>query len=177
MENKNLIKEFHLCNVRKKQINNYEFIKEIKAKDSRIIQEVIDVIENKGKVYGFEKNKKLKAIFLFEKVKNEKKKTLKLSKKILLDDIDKEMEQQFENILISNFVQYVALEDISKVIFENQEIVPEVVKVGKFGIALSSLIVILSTIIGTVFFNDYWYIFFGAGIAIGTICGAVIKKK
>lgn len=177
MDNKNLIKGFHICNIRKNKINDSEFVEDIKTKDSKITQEVMDVIENKGKVYGVKKDQKLKAIFLFERVENEKKKTLKLSKKIFVDEINKEMEQQIENKLLERMAQDVALEEVSKVIFEDKEIVPEEVKIGKTSIALSSFIFILSIIIGMVFFYDHWYICMGAGIAIGAICGAVIKKR
>lgn len=177
MENKNLTNGFHLCNIKKNQINDAEFMQEVESKDNKINQEVMDVIKNKGKVYGFKKDKKLKAIFIFEKVKNEKKATLKLSKKIYIDEINEEMQKQLEQILISYISQYVALEEISKIIFEDKEIVPELIKVGKFRITLGTLILLLSTIIGIAFFNKSWYIFMGAGIAIDAIYGAVVKTK
>lgn len=176
MAKNDLTKGFHLCDIGKKKINKEEFVEEIKAKDAKIAEEVINVLSNKGEVCGFKKDKKLKAIYLFEREKEEKKVILKLSKKIMVDEISEEMEKELDDVLLTNFIEVVALEEISKVVFEDKEIVPKTVKVGKFNIAIGSLSLAIGTIIGVLFLGDDWYIGVMLGISIGAMFGAIISS-
>jgi hypothetical protein len=177
MKKESLNKDYRLCDVSKNKANQIEFIKELKEKDSKVVEKIIAILDNHGLVYGFKKDIILKAIYLFKKEKDDEKYILKLEESIMTDEITDEMKDELERQLLEELSEYVAFEDYSKVVFNNKEVVPKTVRIGKTNVALGGLIFALGTIIGILFMGDSWYLGVCIGLFLGSGCSEIIKKR
>lgn len=132
------------------------------------------ILENKGLMFGLKKDKKLKAIYLFDSRKENNNRILIFTEKILLDEINEEVEKEFEKVINQEFVELVSLEDYSKVEWGDEEIVPKTVKVGKYVVPLGTLFFIIGVIIGIIF--DDIFIGMCLGIGLGASSAMIVRK-
>jgi len=168
------IKEYSVCTVSKSNLKKEEFFDEILSIDTTIKEKIQNVLSNHGLIYGLKKDKKLKAIYMFESYVEDKKRILKFTEKILLNEINKEVQEEFEKLIKDELSEFVSLEDYSKIEWGDNVIVPKMVKVGKYNIPLGSLMFFVGIIFGIVT-NDLTM-----GICIGICLGcgsAVIMKR
>lgn len=169
------IKGYSIFDISKGTLKKEDFFDEIKNKDSKIKEKIEKILQNKGLAVGLKKDKKLKAVYLFEAVEEDNKKILRFTEKIILEEITNEIQEKFEKDLITEFTELVSLEDYAKVEWDDNTIVPKTVKVGKYNIPLGSLMFLLGTIFG-ILIDDLTM-----GICIGLClgCGSaiIVKRK
>lgn len=169
-----MIEGYSLCNISKGTLKKEKFFDEIKNKDSKIQEKLEKTLKNKGLAFGLKKDKKLKAVYLFEATTEEKKNILRFTEKILLEEITNEIQEKIEKDLITEFAELVSLEDYAKVEWDDNIIIPKTVKVGKYNVPLGSLMFLLGIIFG-ILMDDLVL-----GICVGSCLGcgsAIIVKK
>lgn len=168
------IKGYSIFDISKGTLKKEDFFDEIKNKDSKIKEKIEKILQNKGLAWGLKKDKKLKAVYLFEAVEEDNKKILRFTEKIILEEITNEIQEKFEKDLITEFTELVSLEDYAKVEWDGNTIIPKTVKVGKYNIPLGSLMFLICIIFG-ILMDDLVL-----GICVGSVLGcsfAVIVKK
>lgn len=156
----------------KKKIEQENFLNEIIVKDAGIKKEITGVLDRKGCVYGLAKKGVLKAVYIFDKITDENKNLLKFYKSIFLDEVENK-KKEFEDAIIEDLKEKVALEQIEKVDWEDIEIEPNTME-GFSGISLS-LGISLGLLYGVILKNISIGILMG--ISIGLMFGAVVKRK
>ena len=93
------IKGYSVCTITKGTLKKGEFFEEIEVKEPKIKEKAIEIVENKGIIYGLKKDKKLKAIYLFNSKHEDDGEVLLFIEKILLDEISEEViSDEGENI-------------------------------------------------------------------------------
>lgn len=169
------IREYSVCNVSKSILKKDEFFEDILSRDTMIKEKIQNILSNNGIIYGLKKDKKLKAVYLFESITEDKKHILRFTEKIILDEISKEIQEEFEKCIIEELSEFVSLEDYSKIEWGDNIIVPKMVKVGKYNLPLGSLMFVVGVAFG-LFTND---LFFGIMIGIVLGCGSavIVKRK
>jgi len=169
------IKGYSVCNASKNMLKKDELFEDILTRDKKIKEKIQNILSDNGMIYGLKKDKKIKAVYLFESTFEDKKHILKFTEKIILDEINKEIQEKFEECIISELSEFVSLEEYSKIEWGDNIIVPKKVKIGKYSIALGSFMVIIGTIFGFLI-NDLVL-----GVCIGTILGysigAIVEEK
>ena len=166
------IKGYDICNVTKRKIEKEEFLSEIQIKDSKIKEKIINVLENKGCVYGLKKKGIFKAIYIFDNKKVDNKKVLKFNKSLYVEEA-RDKKEQFEKAIIEELKEKVTMEEVSKVDWGDIEIEPN--KIAGFSGLTFSVCISLGIIYGMLFDNLALGISFG--VAIGLCFGAVVKSK
>lgn len=169
------VKGYSVCDISKGTLKKEEFFNEIENRDSNIREKLESVLQNKGLVFGLKKDKKLKAVYIFESANEDKKKILRFTEKILLDEIDNEIQEKFEKDLINEFKELVSLEEYAKVEWNENVIVPKTLKVGKHSVPIGSLIFLLFIIFGIII--DDVAIGMCMGLAFGCGYAIIVKRK
>lgn len=168
------IKGYSVCDISKGTLKKEEFFQEIEVKEPKIKEKAIQILENKGVMYGLKKDKKLKAIYLFDSRVENNNRILIFTEKILLDEINEEVEKEFEKAINQELIELVSLEDYKKVEWGDEEIVPKTVKVGKYAVPLGTLFFIIGVIIGIIF--DDIFIGMCLGIGLGASSAMIVRK-
>jgi len=168
------IKGYSVCDISKGTLKKEDFFEEIEVKEPKIKEKAMKIIENKGVMFGLKKDKKLKAIYLFDSKVEKDNRVLMFTEKILLDEINEEVEKEFEKVLNQEFIELVSLEDYSKVEWGDEEIVPRTVKVGKYAISLGALFFAIGVAIGIIF--DDIFIGMCLGIGLGGSSAMIVRK-
>ena len=119
------IKGYAVCTITRGTLKKGEFFEEIEVKEPKIKEKALKIVENKGIIYGLKKDKKLKAIYLFDSKSEDDGKVLLFIEKILLDEINEEVEKEFEKALNQEMIELVSLEDYKRVEWGEDEIVPK----------------------------------------------------
>lgn len=166
---------YSICNITKVMLKKNDFFEQIEKKDIKIKEKIQTTLNNKGLIFGFKKDKKLKAIYIFESVIENKKRILKFTEKILLEEISKELQDNFEKNISNELMELVSLEDYEEIEWNGNVIVPKTIKLGKYNIPLGSLLFILGIIFGAII-ND---ITIGICMGLGLSCGsaAILREK
>lgn len=168
------IKGYSVCDITKGTLKKEGFFEEIENKEPKIKEKVEKILEDKGVMFGLKKDKKLKAIYLFDsKVENDGR-ILIFSEKILLDEINEEIVKEFEKVLNQELIELVSLEDYKKVEWGDDEIVPKTVKLGKYAISLGTVFFVVGITIGIIF--DDIFIGMCLGIGLGASSAMIVRK-
>ena len=170
MKNKN--HGYNICNVTNKTMKKEDSIKELEKIETNIKAEIINILENKGYVYGLMDKDTLKAVYLFENTKSENKNILVFKTSLCTDDVKDKIEQ-FEKIVLEELKEIVNFGICSKVIWNDIEIEPNTIN-GFSGFNFS-ICIFLGILYGIIF--DNIAVGLPLGVAIGLCFGAVVKKK
>lgn len=144
---------------------------ELEEKEEKIEEKISQVLEEGGEVFALGKKKIFKAVYLFKVVNDENKKTIVFDKKIVLDEVS-HCTEEFENDLSSILGQSVAEGQYSKAVFENKEIEPHSIKIGKLEISSVVIWYVLGLLL-SILFNDIIWICMG--FCFGLSLGYVVK--
>lgn len=168
------VKGYGICNVTKKKIEKEDFLSELQKVDSNIKAEILEVLESQGYVYGLKKKKVLKAVYLFDNKQEENKKVLVFNKSICSEEI-KDIIKEFENVLITELKGKVVIEEFSKVIWNDIEILPRNIRNGKFSMLAFSLCFFLGFLFGIG--TDNLLIGLSLSLLFGLCFGEKVDKK
>lgn len=169
------IKGYSVCSISKGTLKKEDFFDEIKNKDLNVKEKIQNILSNHGIIYGLKKDKKLKAVYLFESITEDKKRILKFTEKILLEEINKEIQEEFEKDITEELSEFVSLEEYSKIVWDENVIVPKMVKVGKYNLPLGSLMFVVGVIFGIL--TDDLAMGMCIGICLGCGSAVIMKKK
>ena len=166
------IKGYEICNITKRKIEKGKIIlSEIKKIDNNITEKINSVLNNKGCIFGLKEKNNLKAIYLFENVKEDGKKILKFEKCVYTKDVESKKEE-FEKAITEELKEKVTFEDYTKVYWDDIEITPK--EIGNISTGASSGL-IMGLIYGIIFNNLALGLL--VGISIGLCFGVAVKKK
>ncbi len=166
------IKGYRVCNITKKSMEKENYINELQEIDSNIKEDIINVLENKGYIYGLEANNLVKAVYLFDCTKNDNKKIIVFNKSLYTEDTKNKIDE-FEKIIIEELKELVNWGECSKIIWNDIEIEPN--NTNGFSIPTFSICTSIGLLYGIVFNNLAIGLLFG--VAIGSCFGAVVKRK
>ncbi len=167
------IKGYKVCSIN--NLKNVDLFEEIELKSPNIKENIKRVIEGKGIIYALKKNKKLKSIYLFESIKEEKNRLLRFIEKVSVDEISEEIEQELEKNIYEEFTELVTFEDYDKIEWNDKEIIPKMVKIGKFNITLGGLCLFLGITVGIIIDDLIWGT--TIGIIAGSAVGSIVRNK
>lgn len=166
------IEGYKVCNVTNKSIEKENYINDLQKIDSNIKEKIINVLENKGHIYGLEKMNSLKAVYIFDNIKDNNKKVVVFNKLLYVEDAKDKM-NEFEKIIIEELKELVNWGECSKVIWNDIEIEPN--NANAFSFPTFSMCISLGLLYGIIFDNLAIGLLFG--VSIGSCFGAVVKRK
>lgn len=166
------IGKYGICQITSKNIKKWDFSK-IKKDDSDIKNDVERIIKNDGVIFCLYKKKILVSLYLFELTVENDKQVLRLYKNITLDEAN-DCIDEFEEDMVVLLGDTVADSSsrIDKAFWQDKEIEPEHIKVGKLEIS-TSLIWILVGIIFWIIFDSF--IFFVIYLCLSVSSGYAVK--
>jgi len=151
---------------------------EVLEKDSEIVNDIKKALDNGGEVFGLSKKKILKSIYIFKVIKIENERVLVFDKKLILDEVSKctqEFENDLETILGSTIVER---DDVDKAIWNDKEIEPVAVNVGKYEWPVALSFIFLGIFMWIVFDNFMWFwIYLPLAFSSGYTIKATEKKR
>lgn len=174
-----IIDGYQMGLIGKSKLKKEELFEEIKKLDENIIEECSKVMEGAGRVVTYEKDKSIKAIYLFEVEEKDKEKILKNTKTIYTDEISDELKERLDNRLVEEFKDML-LELQYRKIYLNDNVIQIDPKKSKkeiykalFGGAAFGFI------IGWICFDDVGLGFLWAVVFAGAFSGldVVVSKK
>ena len=172
---------YELCGISERRLKKGDFFLEIEEREPKIKELIREFITDKGVVYCFYKDKKLKAVYLFKQNMEEKNKILNLFKFICVDEITGDIKQTFDNLIIAVLSEEVALGAVKRVELYDKEIVSKMVKIDNYELPLgSSLVVILFLLLSLSLllnWGNIMAIIFCVGVVFSTTCVIVRNKK
>ena len=138
------IKEYKLFEITKRVLEKEKWdLKEIKKENPDIIDELNDVIDNKGVIFALgrkiDKKKIVKGIYIFKCEVKEQEKILTFDRTLFSEVIRDEVIHQFEDEIDSLLGSSVSENMYSKAVFRDREFVVKKVKLGKYEISVSLL--------------------------------------
>lgn len=167
------VKGYSIQQVSLKMLENKKWdFSELETKDSDIKKNIKDVIENGGFVFALDKKKVLKTVYLFKLVNEENNKILIFDKKLVLVEITEQVIKEFEEDMTTLLGEEVFGEEISKVLWEDKEIEPSTVKIGKWEIPLLCIWIMVGIIFWMLFDDFIWFVIY---LCIGISSGYVVK--
>ncbi len=166
------IKGHKICTITKKNIEKENYINDLQKIDNNVKEEIINVLENKGYIYGLEKMNSLKAVYIFDNIRDNKKKVVVFNKLLYVEDAKDKM-NEFEKIIIEELKELVNWGECSKVIWNDIEIEPN--NMNTFSFPTFSMCILLGLLYGIIFDNLGIGLLFG--VSIGSCFGAVVKRK
>lgn len=171
------VRGYKICKINKKSLNKAELFSELENKEPKIKEIIENVILNeKGIVYGLKKGNILKAVYVFlgKEIENNEK-ILTFSKNVSTDEISEEVSNEFEKTILEELKECVSFEEYKKVEWNDQEIVPQTIKIGKYNVSAGIIGFFAGILIGAILLDS-----FVLGLGLGIIfasSGAIIKKK
>lgn len=170
------IKDYKVCNLTPRKLEKEGFLNELELTKSDIKNDILNAIKNKGIVYGLKKKNILKAVYIFEIIKEDDKKILKLKDDTHIEDIDDEIMDKFENLISQDLSELVTEGEFQKIIFKDMEILPNERDKGFAG-STYALCLSLGVMFGIIFNQLVWGLLIGnlLGITLGS--ARMIKKK
>lgn len=173
-EKKTKKKRYREVLLRKKTLDGKIFCELVKV-DPSIVRETEYALENKNIVFAYKEKNILKIIYLFEKVPSEKGKTLVFKKTVHTPDVSEEDLIKIENNICQDLGADIAMDEIQRVEWNDKEIVPTKVKIGKYELGTAALIFISALVISV--FSDEIALPISVGILLALTCGYTIRKK
>lgn len=167
------VKGYSIQQVSLKMLENKKWnFSELEEKDVNIKKDIKGVLENGGTVFALDKKKVLKTVYLFKLVTEDKEKTLVFDKKVVLDEITEDVIKEFEDDMTTLLGETVSGEEITKVVWEDKEIEPSKVKIGKWEIPLSFIWIMVGIIFWMLFDDFIWFVIY---LCIGISSGYAVK--
>ncbi|MBQ3408756.1 MAG: hypothetical protein IJH12_06115 [Clostridia bacterium] len=159
-----------------KQIEKFS---ELEFKDSKVVDEVSELLSNKnfnGIIFALRKDKKYKSVYIFKDERNESNEIiLKFYKSVTLDEVETGTIKTFEDVIIEELKEIISTEETWKRVIWNDRIVePRIVRIGSINLSVSILGILLGVMLGIVLDNMALWI--TIGIIFGISCGAVVSK-
>lgn len=170
------IKGYDVCNVTPKKLEKEGLLNELKTIESDIKETILDVIKNKGIVYGLKKKKILNAVYIFLNIKEDNKKILKLKYDIHIQDIEEKVINEFEKIISQELGELVTEGEFDKVIFNDMEILPNENDKGFAG-STYALCLSIGVMFGIIYDQLVWGLLIGNLLGITFGSARMIKKK
>lgn len=140
------------------EITKFNF-NEIGIADSKIVEKIEKTFKNNGVVFALHKKKVIKAIYIFKLVTKGKLKTLILDEKIILEEVDKcveEFEKDLETTILNSL--FYSRSDINKIIWHDKEITEtklvnnNTIKIAKvfiwLGMAITCIFALMMVVLG-----------------------------
>ena len=143
--------------------------------DSSIVRETEYALENKDIVFAYKEKDILKIIYLFETVQSENGKILVFKKAVHTPDVSEEDLIKIESNICQDLGADIAMDEIQRVEWNDKEIVPTKVKIGKYELGTAALIFISALVISV--FSDEIALPISVGILLDLTCGYTIRKK
>ena len=174
-----IIDGYEMNLVGKLRLKKEELFEEVKKKDKDIIEKCKKALENDGVIYSYEKDKKIKALYVFEKEKKEDGKVLVNKETIYTKEIDDKLKVRLDDRIKEELKEKIALLEYKK-IYINDEVVQFNPKKSKKDIYLSlGGGALVGLAFGWVVFDDIifgivWAILFAA---IFSSVDVVVKTK
>ena len=131
-----IIDGYEMNLVGKLRLKKEELFEEVKKKDKDIIEKCRQVLENGGNIYSYEKDKKIKALYLFEKEKRDNEKVLVNKKNIYTKEIDDKLKVKLDERIKEELKEKISLLEYKK-IYINDEVMQFNPKKSKKEIYLS----------------------------------------
>jgi F0F1-type ATP synthase assembly protein I len=163
-----IIDGYEMNLVGKLRLKKEELFEEIKKKDKDIIEKCKKVLENGGNIYSYEKDKKIKALYVFEKEKRDNENVLVNKTNIYTKEIDDKLKVKLDERIKEELKEKISLLEYKKV-YINDEVMQLDPKKSKKEIYLSLIGgALLGFIFGwfileDIFFGIIWAVVF-AGI-------------
>lgn len=173
-EKVNVRRDYNLSSISKKGLKK-EHIKEI-MDDNKSAKKLFDeVAEKEVEMYVFKKKKSIKAIYIFDEIKEDKEKVLKINKVLYTKDVTKEEKDEMKEIIINELKETIGISHNIRVDWGDTEIVPQTIEIGgKYNIPLGITLFVAGIIISTL---TEELIFSIIGFIIALTSGAVVRKK
>lgn len=95
-----IIDGYEMKAISKSRLKKEELFEEIKELDKDIIEECRKVLENNGRIATYEKDKKIKAMYIFEEEKKDDEKVLNNTKTLYTDELSEELRERLDKRLI-----------------------------------------------------------------------------
>lgn len=170
------IKDYKVCNLTPKKLEKDGFLNELELTKSDIKNYILDALKNKEIVYGLKRKNILKAVYIFNVIKKDDKKILKLKDDIHIADIDNKIIEEFENLISQDLSELVTEGEFQKIIFKDMEILPNERDKGFAG-STYALCLSLGVMFGIIFNQLVWGLLIGnlLGITLGS--ARMIKRK
>ena len=170
------VKEKHYREVilKKRTLDGKIFCELVKV-DSSIVRETEYALENKNIVFAYKEKNILKIIYLFETVQSENGKILVFKKAVHTPDVSEEDLNKIESNICQDLGADIAMDEIQRVEWNDKEIVPTKVKIGKYELGTAALIFISALVISV--FSDEIALPISVGILLALTCGYTIRKK
>lgn len=160
--------------LKKRTLDGKIFCELVKV-DSSIVRETEYALENKDIVFAYKEKDILKIIYLFETVQSENEKILVFKKAVHTPDVSEEDLNKIENNICEDLGADIAMNELQRVEWGDKEIVPTRVKIGKYEIGTTALILISTLAISV--FTDEIVLPISIGILLVLTCGYTIYKK
>lgn len=123
LESFGMIDGYDLSEYGKISIKKEGIFEILDKKDKKIKEEALEIInEDKGTVFGVSKKNILYGIYLFKEEKKNKKRVLKLTKKVFDKEIEKETIKKYDDFLIETFKDSVIASGYKQIIIDDQVI-------------------------------------------------------
>lgn len=160
--------------LKKRTLDSKIFCELVKV-DSSIVRETEYALENKDIVFAYKEKDILKIIYLFETVQSENGKILVFKKAVHTPDVSEEDLIKIESNICQDLGADIAMDEIQRVEWNDKEIVPTKVKIGKYELGTAALIFISALVISV--FSDEIALPISVGILLALTCGYTIRKK
>ena len=173
-----IIDGYELSSIGIIRIKKEELFEEIVKQDKNIIEECKKLLDENGRIYTYEKDKRIKAIYLFEDQRKEEK-VLSNVKTIYTKEITDELKEKFNKRLLEDFNDELLSLEYDKV-FVNDEVIQIDPKKSKGDITMALAGgAILGFALGWMIFDDIVFGFLWAVIFSGSFSGleTVVSKK
>ena len=174
------LKGYKPVDLNKGDFKKLDKFSEIDAKDSKIINEIIELLhdeEHKCEVFALreKKKKKYKSIYVFKSDKDENNnKILKFYRSVTLDDIATETRKTFEDIIFESLKESVSIDETwKKVIWNDNVIEPRVIRIGSINLSAGLFGMIFGILLYVITGEIMW---FACGLCIGLGSGAIVSK-
>ena len=169
---------YELKTVGSHKVKKEKLFDDIKKKDKDIIDECKKALEKSGRIYTYEKDKLIKAIYVFEEDKK-KEKILRNTKTIYCKEINDELKEKFDNRLKTSFEEELLQLEYDKIYLNDTVIQIDPKKSKKEVYAALAGGFFIGLVLGWIIFDDIafgiiWGLLFG-----GAFSGldVVVSKK
>ena len=167
------INKNEIYQVTKKRIEKFDFTK-LKEKDSNIKMYIEEVLNNGGFVYALGKKKVLKCVYIFKLVTEENDKILVFDKSVVLEEAINCIEKFEKDIPEILGEELIDRQEIKKVVWEDKEIKPIKLIIGRYELPVTTLWIISGAILWHVTGDLFWFLI---GISLGFSTGYAVKKS
>jgi len=169
------VKGYNGYQLTKKMLENEKWsFDELEKVNPKIKKELEKCLNSGGEVFALTKKKIFKAAYLFKVIEQENEKILVIDKKIILDEVEKcveEFENDLEVVLGETLIERT---DLNKAIWRDNEIEPIKIKIGKHEISASLIWIAVGLMFWILFDSFLWFIVY---LCIAFSSGYAVKSN